>query len=255
MHRIYRVNVSRQRSLRQWNRNCFCISRKQGRWLDANYSVSGHVLRSTINAENRFKIQQFDWSDSAHPTARTLEFETDAKDGRAPYAVTYNGPFSEVLDIGFVRCPKQCVDSTDFFNDLTDGMPSVGTTMPIETGWDYAAEGTRVAWAGFPGISKIIAQRPQPCYFEGCVSSLILREDYHLYLLDGHNTYGVSGGPVWAIDNKRRVRVIGVVSSYHSHPINNNKPELQLPGLVHAAPVQPIRSFLENSWKAKFTSN
>lgn len=216
-------------------------------WLPIIVSA-GHVLRKAPNAESRFKIQKFNWSDPAHPIARTLEFVTGGKEGRDPCTVTYDGPFNEIVDVGFIRGPKKCIDGDDFFEELIGGFPSSGTTG-IETGWNYALEGTRVAWAGFPLISTIAAKRPQPCYFEGCVSSVILRDDYHLYLLDGHNASGVSGGPVWTIDSDNgRAKIIGVVSGYHSH---KNSPEL--PGLVHVAPIQPIRVYLENHWKVKFS--
>lgn len=218
---------------------------KDDGWLPIIVSA-GHVLRTTTKSESRFKIQQFDWSDPAHPTARSLEFETGGTGGRDPCAVTYIGPFNEILDIGFVRGPKNCTDGSDFFTMRIDGLPTAGT-MAIETDWNYAAEGTRVAWAGFPALATQIAQRPQPCYFEGCVSALVLRDDYQLYLMDGHNTFGVSGGPVWAMSSaNRHARIIGVVSSYTSRA---DAP--QLPGLVQVVPIQPLRSFLETNWGAK----
>ena len=82
-------------------------------WLPIVVSA-GHVLRSATQAESRFRIQQFDWSDPAHPTARVLEFETGGKGGRAPCAVAYIGPHSEILDIGFIRGPQHCSDGSTF---------------------------------------------------------------------------------------------------------------------------------------------
>jgi len=221
---------------------------KQHGWLPCIASA-GHVLRTTTASESRFRIQQFDWSNSSNPTSRSLEFETSGTDGRSPCAVTYIGPNKDILDIGLIRGPKACTDGSDFFPVGLDGVPSSGT-MAIETDWNWSAEGTRVAWAGFPALAAQVAKRPQPCYFEGCVSALVLRDDYQLYLIDGHNTFGVSGGPVWAMSSQtNQARIIGVISGYTSRP---DAP--QLPGLVRVAPIQPLRSFLEKHWGATASS-
>ena len=214
-------------------------------WLPYIASA-GHLLFSDVGAESRFTIRQFDWTDPAHPTERVLDFESGGKDGRSPCAISYIGPFKDIYDIGFIRGPIKCTDGSCFFETDGDGIPNSGT-MPIETGWNWAAEGTSVAWAGFPALATKIAQRPQPCYFAGCISALILRDDYQIYLVDGHNTFGVSGGPVWSLDaNTQKSRIIGVISGYTSR---SDAP--QLPGLVRVVPIQPLRSFLENNWGRK----
>jgi hypothetical protein len=215
---------------------------KDDGWLPY-IATAGHLVLNDNKSECRFTISFFDWSNPAEPTKRCLEFETGGKDGRSPCTIAYSGPKKDVLDIGFIRAPKKCTDGSLFFEIGSDGLPCSGT-MSIETDWFWAAEGTDVAWAGFPALATEIAQRPQPCYFQGNVSSLVIRNDYQIYLLDGHNTFGVSGGPVWAMSTATNVaRLIGVISGYSSVSAAP-----QLPGLVRVAPIQPLRMYLETNW-------
>ncbi|MBX2851551.1 MAG: hypothetical protein KTR15_07395 [Phycisphaeraceae bacterium] len=208
-------------------------------------ATAAHVIEPAPNAESHFVIKQFDWTDSANPSCRKLEFTTGSVGERSPTAIYYTGPNSEKMDIGFIRAPKTCIDGSDYFKIGSDGLPS-SRLLSIPPEECYTAEGTRVAWAGFPGLANEFAKRPQPCYFEGCVSSLILRSDFQAYLIDGHNTFGVSGGPVWAIDSNNEPSIIGIISGY-----NYLQSSLQMPGFVHAVPIAPLRIFLTKVWKAK----
>lgn len=221
---------------------------KHDGWLPY-IATAGHVIRSESGHESRFRLHRFSFDNPVHPTSRISEFETDLKDSRSPCGIYYSGPHNNVIDVGFLRGPRDCTDGKPFF-ELDDDKNPIAGTMPIETDWFWATEGTRVAWAGFPGIATQIAERPQPCYFEGCVSALIMHDDWNLYLIDGHNTLGVSGGPVWATRKGSQVtqspRIIGVVSGY-----NSLKDNPQLPGFAIVVPIQPLRVFLEKAWGAQ----
>lgn len=85
-------------------------------------------------------------------------------------------------------------------------------TIDITSG---ASTGTRVAWAGFPGIVEGILGFPQLCYFEGVISSMVNRTDKKIYIVDGHGAPGISGGPVWQwSDGNDRTEIVGIVSNY-----------------------------------------
>jgi len=202
--------------------------------------TAGHVIKNKGGHESHFKLTRYDFSNLEKPTKRTCEFETGDGGSRSPCGILYTGPRKDIIDIGFIRGVKDCTDGKPFFQ----GEPFEGT-MSIEDDWYWSAEGDHVAWAGFPSLAATIAGRPQPCYFEGQVSAFIATDDFVTYLLDGHNTFGVSGGPVWAKRGENLPRIIGVISGYHSIL---HAP--QMPGLVIAVPIQPVRVFLEQVWGA-----
>lgn len=212
-------------------------------WLPI-IATAGHVVRSDTRNESVFRLSRFSFDDPAHPTTRTAMFESGTLTPRSPCALYYSGPGHEVVDIALIRGPTACTDGTPFLPLDHEGNVRAGTA-PIEAGHFWAPEGTRVAWAGFAQIVTELAGRPQPSYFEGSVSALVLRDDLPLYVLDGHNAFGVSGGPLWALDAQSHSRVIGIVVNYQGH---SDAPGV--PGFTCATPIQPLRLFLEQAWRA-----
>jgi hypothetical protein len=209
--------------------------------------TAGHVIRPAIATPHEYRLTRYSWANPVSPTARTAIFRSGETGSRSPCVNYYTGPGADVVDTGFIRGPKCCEDGQPFLNSNEDSAPLSSELVPIETDWNWAAEGTRVAWAGFPAVAMQIANRPTPCYFEGSVAALILNHDKPLYLLDGHNTFGVSGGPVWAwCKHRKHPRIIGSISSYRFHGSN-----ALLPGFTHAVPIQPLWQFLEKNWGAK----
>jgi hypothetical protein len=85
--------------------------------------------------------------------------------------------------------------------------------------------------------------RPQLCYFEGVISAHIMQPDRLLYIVDGHASPGVSGGPVWAwFDAVGSYAIVGIVSEYRhlfGHP--------ELPGHCFFEPINPLMEFLIQS--------
>ncbi|MEX1229330.1 MAG: hypothetical protein WEB58_03765 [Planctomycetaceae bacterium] len=226
------------------------VGKKNDVWLPL-IATAGHVVRSQIGEQFRFNLTRFSWNDPFNPISRNATFMTGGKDARSPRAVYYSGPHNNYIDIGFIMGPSHCEDGMPFFAVDEQQFPVATETVPFENEGFWTVEGTRLAWCGYPAIASDVAQRPQPCYFEGCVSALILRNEFPLYLIDGHNTFGVSGGPIWTIGGRStKPRVIGVISSY-----GWNKTNLNMPGFVYGAPVQPLADFLRKNWGAKFDLN
>ena len=81
----------------------------------------------------------------------------------------------------------------------------------------------------FPGISP-----NDLCFFNGRISCWIQRGEY--YLVDGVGIYGVSGGPVFAIDDGKIV-IVGLVSSY----IPNQVAGILTPGLCVVRDIPHVR--------------
>lgn len=118
------------------------------------------------------------------------------------------------------------------------------------------AVGTPIAWAGYPGIAERLLAEKQLCYYEGRVSASINRPS-PLYLVDGHVSHGVSGGPVWSAYVGPRTAepdaafandldevsygIIGVVSAYRG--------DNPVPGLCIFTPLNPLVAFMHQHRK------
>lgn len=100
----------------------------------------------------------------------------------------------------------------------------------------------RVAWAGFPAFAKEKTATPQPCYFEGVISTVVDRvesEERLFYLVDGHGGKGVSGGPLWHWDEETNdYEVIGLCSSYLKSG------DADMPGMVVFESINPLVGYL-----------
>ncbi len=99
--------------------------------------------------------------------------------------------------------------------------------------------GTRVAWAGYPGLAQAIVGEPQLCFYEGVIAATVnIPGKPPLFLLDGHIERGVSGGPVWAQSSgKIGYVLLGVAVNYSAL-------EGGLPGLCAATPLNNMMKHL-----------
>jgi hypothetical protein len=164
-------------------------------------ATAQHVLDVPDDQDVYWKIQQFnDTSD----VVRELSFGTNKSAmGDVPYRT------NNAFDVGIFILPAN--GNNNKLLARKDEEPI--QTIDILSG---SSTGTRVAWAGFPGIIEAALGFPQLCYFEGVISSMVNHSDKKIYIVDGHGAPGVSGAPVWqwSTDNNR-VEVVGIVSSYH----------------------------------------
>jgi hypothetical protein len=108
------------------------------------------------------------------------------------------------------------------------------------------ASGTAVAWAGFPLAASALLKKQALCYYQGVVSASILDVDGlpPLYLIDGHNSRGLSGAPVWHCDTPDQRPSIAAVITHYSQLDEG------LPGFVHASPVTPLFDMLDQKLNA-----
>jgi hypothetical protein len=86
--------------------------------------------------------------------------------------------------------------------------------------------GSEVGWLGYPYIEPY-----NLCFFSGCISAR--REDRNAYLLDGVSINGVSGGPVFYLNDEREVEIIGIVAAYMANKATGET----LPGVSIAQDV------------------
>ncbi|MBI3469564.1 MAG: hypothetical protein HY000_41715 [Planctomycetes bacterium] len=187
-------------------------------------ATAKHVLDVPEDRDVLWAIQQFD---EYGKVARQVSFGTNkARKGDVPYR-THN-----TLDVGIFVLPA--------VDDKKKALAAEGEfpvrTIDMRCG---ASTGTRVAWAGFPGIVEAALGFPQLCYFEGVISAMVNRLDQRMYVVDGHAAHGVSGGPVWQWSNERdRLEVLGIVCNYQHFADG-------LPGFCFFEPINPVLDYLE----------
>jgi hypothetical protein len=172
-----------------------------------------------------WRFEQFDETGNV---ARRIQFRTDrSAKGAVPYHLHND------LDVGIFLLPSKNSDGTDCA--LPDEQPV--RVIDILCG---VSTGTRVSWAGFPGVVEAALGQPQLCYFEGVISAQVDRPGRALYIVDGHASHGVSGGPVWHWnEEKDRAEVVGIVSEYRTTMQGDG-----IPGYCFFEPINPILYYL-----------
>lgn len=96
-------------------------------------------------------------------------------------------------------------------------------------------QGVEVGWCGFPSV----APPNKLCFFAGHISCPIREEDS--FLVDGVAINGVSGGPVFYIEEaSNKIKFAGVISEYWA---NRTAGETR-PGLSYARSVEPYQATL-----------
>lgn len=105
----------------------------------------------------------------------------------------------------------------------------------IPTG-NYLISGVDVAWCGFPAIKN-----DKLCFFHGYISCYL--DPQGDYLIDGVAINGVSGGPVFYIDNQaNKPKVAGVITAY----IANRATGETLPGLSMITSIAPCEETIKS---------
>ena len=240
-HNVFRKNIvhiqantSEQQAAAWYGTGCmigFLRNPKHEPW--AVIITAGHLLRGA-------KGHRVQWTVSrVMPGARsirTVNFCTHAAEDPDGYGFTYYLKDPRV-DIGALFAKSRCEDGQPFVEWEGEGDKQWFFPNVIGKGIGMS-EGTRVAWAGFPAHANSSLGHPVLCYYEGVVSAVIDEKDHPpLYLLDGHNTWGVSGGPVWAWnEGRKRTELIGIIVNY----LSCADEEVRLPGHVTAVAIHPI---------------
>lgn len=119
--------------------------------------------------------------------------------------------------------------------------PPTDFTLPsnqidlIPTG-HYLNSGVDVAWCGFPAIKN-----DKLCFFHGYISCYLDQQGD--YLIDGVAINGVSGGPVFYIDDQANMpKVAGVITAY----IANRATGETLPGLSMITSIAPCEDTIKS---------
>jgi hypothetical protein len=196
-------------------------------------ATAKHVLNFPENETIRWKVQQFN---EYSETVRTLSFGTNHRlKGDVPYR-THNS-----LDVGLCILPSHDNNGKFFAKNNEVPVRIINPKFGVSTG-------TRVSWAGFPWVIEQTLGSPQLCYFEGVISSMVNRQNKKIYVVDGHATKGVSGGPVWHWSEERNMfEVVGIVCEYRST-------DDRLPGFCFFEPINPVVYYL-NHWRSELTDD
>jgi len=197
-------------------------------------ATAGHLLKSQYPVE--WTLERFDLSNK---TSRKVTFQITPQNPKGPKAFYYGA--DPRLDIGAMFVDSDCVDGQPFL-ELDDTENPTEPLLPLIDPQRGFGPGSRVAWAGFPASVESYLGFPKICYYEGVIAAMIDTKNYPpLYLLDGHNTAGVSGAPLWSYnDDSSRTELIGIVVSYLSDV------QKKLPGFACATPIHPLIRYLES---------
>ena len=198
--------------------------------------TAGHLLKGPNENPIEWTVERLV---SITENPRKVTFRISPQKPEGPKVFYYKA--DPRLDIGGMFVDTVCVDGRSFIDLNKDGKPTEGL-LPLIDSRKGIEPGSRLAWAGFPESVQKHLGFPQICYYEGVVSTTIDKHEHPpLYLLDGHNTAGVSGAPVWAyIDDSSRVELIAIIVGYLSDA------QKKFPGFVCATPINPLIRYLES---------
>ena len=196
-----------------------------------------HVIAAGATQAADWLVQQFDRN--GVPT-RELRYRTDPFNTH-PEVFLHEKMDRDrrKMDCGILVLAERGETGKQFSPDDEEPLAMIDETRRVDPG-------TLVGWAGFAGVADRYLGHPQLCYYQGVISATIDRDDKRYYLVDGHNTYGVSGAPVWRWSEDRGFEVVGIVSGYSQDD--------ELPGFCR---VEPLVSFgaLFRSWQAQWDAS
>lgn len=208
----------------------FCISRleKSNRLILA---TAGHVINQLPEDTIKWLFLQFDENGSVE---REIQFTTRPSDPERIYI------YHKSIDIGFIVLPPE--DDAGKTIALPNEMP-----LPLIDDTRRITEGTRVGWGGFPTVFPELMGEPRLCYFEGVVSAFYSRPEEPLYIVDGHNANGVSGGPMWNWPSKgNSIEIFAIVTEY-------GMAGEDLPGFCMSVPINPLVQRLREAYNTRET--
>lgn len=168
------------------------------------------------------------------------------KTGWKKIEVNLTGQGSDVVDV-VVFSPSQRIADPDFDLPLTKGLMILGQD---------------VYFLGFPygmisDVNDLGWHLPYPLVKKACLSGAIDRGSDRIWLLDGINNHGFSGGPVvfYPLNPEdRKLRVMGVVSGFKfsKEPLYVNRKKTKHfvksnTGIVYATCARHIIQMIENN--------
>jgi len=201
--------------------------------------TAGHVLKEQVkkgDVEVTVIREKDDRDGSEKNRIARFAWTKGTKEG--PRLTYYIG--EPQVDMGFMLVPSECVDGEKFIGEEeftgSGGAPGI-RMIPRDV---IIGEGARVAWAGYPAVARKIFGEPTLCYYEGVVAHCRNHPQQPMYLLDGHNDKGVSGGPVWWwSEDRKQVEVIGIIWAYAEETMS---------GFTVATPLNPFRMMFDTIW-------
>ncbi len=201
-----------------------CIYKKASQFVIA---TAGHVIDVDEPARTEWLFAE---SDARLDPVRKASFVVSHDETRAKLFHRHKH-----TDVGILVVPGTVSrDGKLFVRDDERPLPLIDHSLAVSTG-------TRVAWAGYASAVESFFHTPCLCYFEGSISLLVDRPDAIYYIIDGHNTAGISGGPVWHwSEDRQRFEVVAIISAYASGVDG-------LPGFVIAEPIHQVTGFLRSS--------
>lgn len=194
-------------------------------------ATAGHVLRFPEEAHVDWCVQSL--AEDGNVLGECRFKVNEAKPESRPHRTYKHG------DVGFCVLPPPDQESEGQLvkDDLTP--------LRVIPENHRLAQGTRVAWAGFPLNVQKFAGQPKLCYFEGVVSAFHAVGDRGKYIVDGHNARGVSGGPVWHWpENGAGIEIAGIVAAYGLQ-------ESDMPGFCVFEPINPVVAYVKSQYKGK----
>lgn len=194
-------------------------------------ATARHIVELWTIDRIEWIVQQFDRN--GRPT-REVRFSTDPHDKDSPIFL------HKKMDAGILLVASHNSDGHQFSPDDEIPLRMIDERRGV-------AAGTRVGWAGFPLVAQGLLGHAQLCYCEGVISATIDRDDKRYYLVDGQNTFGISGGPVWHWSESNGFEVVGIVSGY--------TPPSDLPGFCLVEPLDSFRALFKlwQEWGKKPT--
>lgn len=202
-------------------------------------ATAGHVVDHDVQDSTEWTITRLAFNGNPPRVAR---FVTPAEDPAGAQVVWYSGKWAGTkhstqsgpcVDIGAITFSNQACPGG--FSDADEQPPRL-----INRGVGLTP-GTPVGWAGFPEHARRMLGQAQLCCFRGVISSVVDQPNLPpMYLIDGHNTPGLSGSPVWWWNpDKSRAEIAAVVTRYSFLA--------EFPGFVLATPIHILVEYFRKN--------
>jgi hypothetical protein len=193
-------------------------------------ATAGHVLDGFGEGKSRWAVQRVELDNEGTPIEFRQHFGDDDLSTAVPTVLCTE--YLRDCDIGLMIVENRADGPPGTM--LID--PSQHTQLKVIPTTGYLQTGGKVAWAGYPGFVADMTDRFHLCYFEGAVSAVL--SEPPVYLVDGHTSPGVSGGPMWILQDDGEP-IITAVCIHYAYP------QEPTPGLVGFCPLQVLLRFVE----------